>query len=101
MEHMKSIEIKDERDYAIRKGKILERFTPEFFSRYKHSGLFRNVYETMIRTDDPFTIIERLIEANEKIMKDLHEMMPYVSPNYHLSKSKSSPIQSETEVSEG
>lgn len=83
-----SVEIKDERDYAIRKGKVLERFTQEFFTRHKNNPLYRNVYESLIRDADPYEIIERLIEINAEQFDKFTEMMPFISPNYYLQQSK-------------
>lgn len=80
--------IKDERDYAIRKGRVLERFSQEFYTRHKHNDLYRHVYELLIRDKDPYEIIEKLIEINAEQFSLFQEMMPYVSPNYHLSKNK-------------
>lgn len=80
--------IKDERDYAIRKGKVLERFTQEFFTRHKDNPLYRNVYEGLIRDADPYEIIEKLIEINAENYAKLEEIMPWVSPNYQLYKAK-------------
>lgn len=80
------IEITDDRDYAIRKGKVLERFTEEFHWRHKHTSLYNNVLELLIRDADPYEIIERVIEINDEIHKQLTDVMPFVSPNYHLYK---------------
>lgn len=80
--------IKDDRDYAIRKGKVLERFTQEFFTRHKDNSLYRNVYEALIRDTDPYEIIERLIEINAEQHANFLEIMPWVSPNYHLHKNQ-------------
>lgn len=79
-------EIKDERDYAIRKGRVLERFTQEFFTRHKNNPLYRNVYEALIRDADPYEIIEKLIEINAEQFATLQDIMPWVSPNYILHK---------------
>ena len=86
MSNEKAVEIKDERDYAIRKGRVLERFTPEFFSRHKNNHLYRQVYEGLIRGIDPYEIIEKVIEINDELMQEMLEMMPFVSPNYSLCK---------------
>ncbi len=80
------VEIKNEREYAIRKGKVLERFTQEFWERNSHNSLYRQVYENLIRDADPYEIIEKLIEINNEQMVLLKEIMPYVSPNYQLNK---------------
>lgn len=80
--------IVDERDYAIRKGKVLERFTQEFFTRHKNNPLYRNVYEGLIRDVDPYEIIEKLIEINAEHFQKINELMPWVSPNYYLHKKK-------------
>lgn len=79
-------EIKDERDYAIRKGKVLEKFQEDFFTRHKNNVLYKNVWESLIRDADPYDIIEKLIEINAETYGKLQEVMPYVSPNYHLKK---------------
>jgi hypothetical protein len=80
--------IKDERDYAIRKGKVLEKFTQEFFTIHRHNPLYRQVYEALIRDADPYGIIEQLIEINNQQNTFLQEVLPYVSPNYFLNKPK-------------
>lgn len=72
--------IKDERDYAIRKGKVLERFTQEFFTRHKNNPLYRNVYEGLIRDVDPYEIIEKLIEINAEHFQKIHELIQLVPP---------------------
>lgn len=77
-------EIKDERDYAIRKGKVLERFTQEFYTRHQHNPLYRSVYESLIRDADPYEIIEKLIAINQEQHDKFLEMIPFVSPNYYL-----------------
>lgn len=81
-----SSEVKDDRDYAIRKGKVLERFNEQFHWRYKHNSLYRNVQEMLIRDADPYELIEKLIEINDAAYQKLNEVMPFVSPNYHLIK---------------
>lgn len=71
--------IKNERDYAIRKGKVLERFKEGFFERFMYNALYRQVYESLIRDADPYEIIEKLIEINDeqfKKIKELVELMP-------------------------
>lgn len=85
---MTQVEIKDERDYAIRKGRVLERFTQEFFTRHKNNSLYRKVYEALIRDADPYEIIEKLIEINAEQFATLQDIMPWVSPNYQLHKQK-------------
>lgn len=59
-------EIKDQREYTIRYGKMLERFTEEFWKKYKHDPFFNHVQELLIRGADPYTVIEILIEINAK-----------------------------------
>ena len=80
--------MKDERDYAIRKGKVLEKFTQEFYTRHKYNSLYRQVYESLVRDADPYSIIEKLIEINAEQHDKLVEIMPWVSPNYYLKKNK-------------
>ncbi len=78
-ETMQQAVIKNERDYAIRKGKILERFNELFFERFRHNDLYRTVLEYLIRDADPYVIIEKLIEINAEQftkMKELIELMP-------------------------
>lgn len=79
-------DIKDDRDYAIRKGKVLERFTQEFHTRHKHNPLYRQVWESLIRDKDPYEIIEKLLTINDECYQKLMDVMPFVSPNYQLSK---------------
>lgn len=71
--------IKDDRDYHIKKGKILWQFKEDFHTKYRHNALYVQVYESLIRDADPFDIIEKLIEINaeqfQKI-KELVELMP-------------------------
>jgi len=67
--------IKDERDYAIRKGKVLERFTQDFFTRHRNNPLYRNVYEALIRDADPYEIIEKLIEINDEAYTKINELV--------------------------
>lgn len=81
-------EIKDERGYAIRKGKVLERFSEEFFRRHQHNPLYVAVYQQLIRDADPYDLIEKLIEINANQFEHIQELMPFVSPNYHLIKLK-------------
>ena len=69
------VEIKDERDYAIRKGKVLERFTQDFFTRHRNNPLYRNVYEALIRDADPYEVIERLIEINAEHFQKITELV--------------------------
>jgi len=87
-EGRQAVEIKDERDYAIRKGKVLERFTQEFYNRHKHNALYRQVYEMLIRDADPYELIEKLIEINANQFDYIQEIVPYVSPNYYLNKNQ-------------
>ena len=75
-------EIKDERDYAIRKGKVLERFNEEFWTRHKNSVLYRQVYEYLIRDAEPYTVIEKLLDINLELAQKIREIMPWVSPHY-------------------
>jgi hypothetical protein len=78
--NMQQSAIKDERDYAIRKGKVLERFTPEFFTKHMHNALYRNIYELLIRDADPYDIIEKLIEINDEQYKKIHELIVLMPP---------------------
>jgi len=87
-DNQKSVEIKDERDYAIRKGKVLEKFTQEFFTKFKNYPLYRQVYEALIRDKDPYEIIELLIEINSTQFDHIKEITPWISPNYQLTKQK-------------
>ena len=79
-------EITNQREYDIKKGKVLESFNEKFHERYKHNDLYRNVREMLIRDANPYEIIEKVIEINDKIFSEMKEMMPYVSPNYSLNK---------------
>jgi hypothetical protein len=78
--------IKDDRDYAIRKGKILERFTEEFHARHRHDALYVSVYEALIRDADPYEIIEKLIAVNDAQFKHIQLIIRYVSADYYLEK---------------
>lgn len=73
-------EIKDERDYAIRKGRILEKFKQEFFIKYMHNSLYRDVLEGLIRDVDPYEIIEKLIEINDEQYKKIRELIVLMPP---------------------
>ncbi len=75
-----------EREYHIKKGRVLERFNEKFHERYKHSDLYRNIREMLIRDADPYELLEKVIEINDNMFAEMKEMMPYVSPNYHLHK---------------
>lgn len=79
-------EPKTQREYDIKKGKVLESFNEKFHERYKHNDLYRNVREMLIRDANPYEIIEKVIEINDKMFSEMKEMMPYVSPNYSLNK---------------
>jgi len=67
--------IKNERDYAIRKGKVLEKFNADFFEKYMHNALYRNVYEALIRDADPYEIIEKLIDINTDQYQKIKELV--------------------------
>lgn len=82
-------EIKNERDFAIRKGKVLERFAEDFHDRYyRYNPLYNKVLELLIRDADPYQIIEELIRINDEAYKHIQEITPWVSPNYHLHQNK-------------
>lgn len=72
--------IKDERDYTIRKGKIMERFTQEFYTRHYRSPLYINVLEALIRDADPYEIIEKLIEINAEQFQKIQELIQICPP---------------------
>lgn len=72
--------IKNERDYAIRKGKVLERFGEPFYERFSHNPLYRQVYESLIRNGDPYDIIEKLIEINDEQFKKIEELILLIPP---------------------
>jgi hypothetical protein len=74
--------IKDARDYAIRKGKILERFQQDFYTKHRRNPLYINVLEALIRDADPYEIIEKLIDVNAEHYALIMEMTPWLSPNY-------------------
>lgn len=67
--------IQNERDYVIRKGKVLERFKEEFFKRYMNNALYRGVCESLIRDADPYEIIESLIEINSELGQKIKELV--------------------------
>lgn len=75
---MELTEIKNERDYAIRKGKVLEKFTPEFFDKHIHNSLYRNVYEVLIRDADPYEVIEKLIDINNEQFAKIKELIALI-----------------------
>ena len=85
---MTQVQIVDDRDYAIRKGKILEGFTQEFYTRHRDNFLYRKVLELLIRGADPYEVIEELIKINAEHYAKLMDVMPWVSPNYQLHKNK-------------
>lgn len=72
--------IKNERDYAIRKGRILEKFREDFFERYMHNSLYRGVWESLIRDDDPYRIIEKLIEINDNQFNEIKRLVELLPP---------------------
>lgn len=73
-------EIKTERDYAIRKGKVIERFSEAFCERFKYSGLYRECYELLIRDADPYNIIEKLIEINHEQYQQINKLLEFAKP---------------------
>lgn len=74
-----SMDEMDARDFAIKKGEVLERFGKEFWKRFRHNDLYIKCQELLIREADPYSIIEKLIEINdeqrEKLMKTI-ELLP-------------------------
>ena len=53
---------------------------------YKESALFHLVVQTLVRTDNPYVVIEQLIGQNELIMKSLEQNMhrdPYPRPAFN------------------
>lgn len=78
---MQKIEISNERDYIIRKGKVLERFQEKFFERYMHNDLYRKVLELLIRDADPYEVIEKLIEINDEQYHKIHELVNLMPPS--------------------
>lgn len=82
------IQIKDERDYVIRKGKILEKITSEFYDRHRKNHMFLEAIELLLRGVDPYEVIERMIEVNDDLVMKMNEMIPYLHPDYSLKKSK-------------
>lgn len=79
-------QVDKERDYIIRKGKVLEKFQEKFHERHKHTPLYNHILELLIRDANPYEIIERVLEINDEAHEKLIDIMPFVSPNYHLSK---------------
>jgi hypothetical protein len=74
------VEIQNERDYIIRKGKVMEKFTMEFCERNMRNPEFRAIYEGL--DIDPYEIIERLINSNVDLFHKLKvamELMPQSS----------------------
>jgi hypothetical protein len=72
--------IKNERDYAIRKGKVLERFGEQFYERFRFNPIYRQAYESLIRNGDPYEIIEKLIEINDEQFKKIEELILLIPP---------------------
>lgn len=77
---MEQTQIKNERDYAIRKGKVLEKFNADFFEKYMHNALYRSVYEALIRDADPYEIIEKLIDINSEQYQKIQELVTLMPP---------------------
>lgn len=73
-------EIRNERDYVIRKGKVLERFQEDFFENHYNNSLYRRVLELLIRDADPYLVIEQLIEINEEQYKKMYELVQLLPP---------------------
>lgn len=79
-------QIENQREYDIKKGKVLERFEAKFHERYRQNTLYSHVRELLIRDVDPYLVIEKLIEINDEQFKKLCDVMPFVSPNYAIHK---------------
>lgn len=77
---IQQVVIKDERDYAIRKGKILERFTQDFYTRHNRNPLYINLLEALIRDADPYEIIEKLIDINAEQYQKIVELVNLMPP---------------------
>ncbi len=77
-----SIDEKDARDFAISKGEVLERFSKEFWKRFKHNDLYIKCQELLIRDADPYSIIEKLIEINDEQRQRIYELVQLMPPQH-------------------
>jgi hypothetical protein len=68
-------QVDNDREYVIRKGKVLEKFKEEFHERYKHHRLYTDVLELLIRGADPYSIIENVIAINDDLWRQHSELM--------------------------
>jgi hypothetical protein len=73
-------QVDNDREYAIRKGKVLEKFKAEFHERYKHHRLYTDVLELLIRDADPYVLIEKLIEINDDLFNKYTEAVMHAAP---------------------
>lgn len=82
MDNIQYKSIDSEREFAIKKGKVLEKFQESFFQRHKYDDLYRHVLELLIRDADPYQIIEKLIEINEEQFTKIKELIMMIPPQH-------------------
>jgi hypothetical protein len=66
------------------RGTILENFSPEFIEKANYNPIARAIIETLSREDNPYSLIEQLVEDREKLAKNFEEYILSNPPRYVL-----------------
>ena len=65
----------DKNEYHQKKNEVIAKFTPDFMEQYKYDAPFRAILEMLIRDENPYTLIERLIEDRKDLVKQMHSII--------------------------
>ena len=70
------VQLQEEEEYLSKRQKVLSRFSKEFIDEHCNNNMaFRTIMEMLIRDEDPYSIIEWLIEDRNKMMKEVIEVI--------------------------
>ncbi|MCH4828235.1 MULTISPECIES: hypothetical protein [Flavobacterium] len=60
-------------EYQQKRIEIIDKFTQEFMKKSRYNPLTVKIIECLIRDENPYAIIEILINNQEKLIEELHK----------------------------
>ncbi len=52
---------------SLASGELMEEFSKDFFEKYKFNAEFNVIFESMLRGESPYKMIEHLLESKQKL----------------------------------
>lgn len=65
----------DQEQYDNKRIQVIDKFSKMFIEKNRYNAYSVKVIESLIRGEDPYSIIEQLLENQEKLINDLVEVL--------------------------